>query len=68
MSLSAERYHRRKHADSMCESKLRYRDKRDAQTAINAFANRRGRHGRPDSLRAYPCPICRGWHLTKGET
>lgn len=49
---------------SMCERKLRY-DKRGARTMINAFAKQRGRHGRPDNLRAYSCPFCTGWHLTK---
>lgn len=49
---------------SMCESKARY-DKRGARTLLNAFARKRGRHGRPENLRAYPCPFCAGWHLTK---
>jgi hypothetical protein len=49
---------------SMCESKNRY-DKRGARTMLNAFARSRGRHGRPENLRAYPCPFCAGWHLTK---
>lgn len=49
----------------MCESKMRYRDKRDALTAVNSFRRNRGRHGRPNALRAYACPICKGWHLTK---
>ena len=48
----------------MCERKLRY-DRRGARTMINAFAKQRGRHGRPDTLRAYPCPFCAGWHVTK---
>ena len=67
MSLSAQRYRRIKHADSMCESKVRYADKKAVQSAINAFANKRGRHGRPNALRAYPCPLCKGWHLTKKD-
>ena len=50
----------------MCERKRRY-DRRDARTAINAFAKQRGRHGRPANLRAYPCPFCAGWHLTKAD-
>lgn len=49
----------------MCLSKRRYEDKRAAQTALNAFEKKRGRHGRPDQLRAYACPECQGWHLTK---
>jgi hypothetical protein len=54
----------------MCRSKYRYPSKRDAMTALNKFSRGRGRgrHGRPEHLRAYPCPICRGWHLTKKGT
>ena len=53
---------------AMCGSKKRLPDKRAAQTAINQFNSRgHGRHGRPEWLRAYPCPICEGWHLTKGK-
>jgi hypothetical protein len=51
----------------MCSDKTRYADKRDAQTAMNKFKTKRGRHGRPERLRAYACPLCRGWHLTKGD-
>jgi hypothetical protein len=50
--------------EAMCERKSRY-DKRGARTTLNDFAKKRGRHGRPDNLRAYPCPFCAGWHLTK---
>jgi len=50
----------------MCGSKRRFEDKKEATTFINFFRRTgRGRHGRPDDLRAYPCPNCRGWHLTK---
>ena len=48
----------------MCECKRRY-DRRGARSEINRFANVRGRHGRPEALRAYSCPFCGGWHLTK---
>ena len=51
----------------MCAAKVRYGDKRAAVTAMNLALRNRGRHGRPNSLRAYPCPVCRGWHLTKGR-
>jgi len=51
----------------MCGNKTRYADKKAARTAINCAMRNRGRHGRPNSLRAYPCPLCRGWHLTKGD-
>jgi hypothetical protein len=48
---------------NLCD-KHRYPSKRDAITAIN---NRIRGHQRkrPEYLRAYPCPACRGWHLTK---
>ena len=49
---------------SMCERKNRY-DRRGARTMINYFNKLRGRHGRPDGLRAYQCPFCSGWHVTK---
>lgn len=42
--------------------KHRYPSKKDALTAKNAALKRR--HNRPKQLRAYPCPQCRGWHLT----
>ena len=54
--------------------KTRYPDKKAALSAINYRARRRhdhghGRHntsrrGKEKALRAYPCPDCRGWHLT----
>ncbi len=43
--------------------KSRYPDKRAAQSAMNA---RMRSHNRPDHLRIYACPICRGWHMTHG--
>ena len=48
----------------MCQSKRCY-DRRGARSQINLFARVRGRHGRPEGLRAYSCPFCGGWHLTK---
>jgi hypothetical protein len=45
--------------------KRRYPDRKAAQSAINLLLRRRGRHGIPEALRSYPCPQCRGWHLTK---
>lgn len=44
-----------------CQKKV-YPSKRDALTARNAAFQRR--HHRPDYLRAYPCSVCQGWHLT----
>ncbi len=46
--------------------KNRYPDKKAAQTELNRLKNERGRHGRPEWLRTYPCPDCLGWHITKG--
>ena len=54
-------------AERMCTGKTFYPDKKAAVTALNHQKKNRGRHGRPDGLRAYPCPYCRGWHLTKAE-
>lgn len=48
----------------MCGGKARYEDKKAAISAIN-HVMRGHRKNRPDNLRAYPCPNCRGWHLTK---
>jgi len=50
----------------MCLRKSRY-DLKGARTMINAFSQHRGRHGRPEGLRAYSCPRCHGWHVTKAE-
>jgi hypothetical protein len=47
---------------AMCESKIRYPDKKAARTAINCALRRRRK--RPETLRAYACPFCEGWHLT----
>lgn len=46
--------------------KLRYPDKKAAVTQINRLKKVRGRHGRPEWLRAYHCDDCNGWHITKG--
>lgn len=45
--------------------KTRYARVKDVRTALNAMAGVRGRRGRAEELRAYPCPKCHGWHLTK---
>ena len=45
--------------------KLRYPDKRAAQTALNKRLTGHGGHGRPDRLHIYTCPNCHGWHLGK---
>jgi rubrerythrin len=42
-------------------TKWRY-SKRQAETVRNSRL--RARHGRPDQLRIYHCPVCNHWHLT----
>jgi hypothetical protein len=46
----------------MCGSKKKYESNRQAQAAIKL---RLGEPDGPDSLRAYKCKYCEGWHLTK---
>lgn len=48
-----------------CNGKVCY-GKKDAETARNhRTKGRKGqRHGRPEFLRVYQCPICNQWHLT----
>lgn len=50
----------------MCFSKRRY-DRRGVRSVLNCFSRVRGRHGRPEGLRAYACPLCCGWHVTKSR-
>ena len=42
----------------MCGSKDRYSSEGDALAAVV-------RRGTSTPLRAYECPLCEGWHLTK---
>ncbi len=42
--------------------KRRYRDRIGAQLALAVIRRRDSRQRR--ETRAYPCPDCRGWHLT----
>ena len=44
----------------MCGRKVRYRTKEDAVSAAARVSLRK-----KVALRAYRCPICHGWHLTK---
>lgn len=46
---------------SQCARKKRYRDRDEANHV------RHRREHEAGSLRAYPCPFCKGWHLTKQE-
>jgi len=49
-----------------CNGKRRYDDKKAAVSEINRFRKtRRGAHGGPEDLRAYACPLCKSWHLSK---
>ena len=53
------------HVFRACGRKKQF-TKRLAQEAINHFnRTKRGRHGNAEALRAYPCPHCNHWHLTK---
>ena len=61
--MASKRAKRRK----ACTGKQRYAGKRAAVTAVNSMARVRGRHGRPEFVRPYPCDLCGGWHLTKSE-
>lgn len=50
---------------SIACGKTRYPDKRAAVSQINLNRPNRGRRGRAETLRAYHCEQCGGWHLTK---
>jgi hypothetical protein len=43
------------------------KDRHASEEAAYAAASRRvgNRHDKPAALRAYFCPVCNGWHLTK---
>jgi hypothetical protein len=46
----------------MCKGKSRYPSKRVVNEHLKK--TRLARRNRKKSLRAYCCPICKGWHLT----
>lgn len=50
-------------AKEVCSEK----DRHDSEADACAAASRRvgNRHDKPAALRAYLCPECHGWHLTK---
>lgn len=50
------------HGGKMCESKRRFADQ---PTADNFAAAMQKRHKAKKPQRAYRCPVCRYWHLTK---
>lgn len=47
--------------------KRAYPDKKAAVSQINLSMKLRGRHGRAMALRAYHCPACGKYHLTKRD-
>lgn len=47
-----------------CSGKRRYRDKREADRALHRLA---ASERQEVPCRAYECPHCAGWHLTKRE-
>lgn len=52
-----------------CNKKAQYPDKKSALSAINirTKGRRENRHNRlpPGGLRAYHCPDCNKWHITR---
>lgn len=52
--------------------KTQYTDKKAALSAINFRQRRnngqRSRRGKVKSLRAYCCPQCQAWHITRGHS
>lgn len=44
----------------MCHDKQRYHDHEEAILSARSYQRKRQTH-----LRAYECPFCNGWHLTK---
>lgn len=43
-------------------NKVRYPSKKDAQTKLNSMRGFGRKSGK--KLRIYPCPNCKGWHLS----
>ena len=50
-------------ANDICSGKDRHDSEADAYAAASRRAG--NRHDKPAALRAYLCPECHGWHLTK---
>jgi hypothetical protein len=50
-------------AKEVCSEKDRHASEADAYAAASHRVG--NRHDKPAALRAYLCPDCRGWHLTK---
>lgn len=60
------RSRKRSHSTTTCKGKRRFRDQREAESALHSIANRTGGEGRIPR-RTYECPNCHGWHLTAQE-
>lgn len=54
-----------RHTSKTCQGKVRYRDKREATSALQRIGNHSGRGTVP--RRAYYCAGCKGWHLTSRD-
>lgn len=54
---------RRPRRERTCRGKRRYRDHDQAIAALHRISNGSTRQRVP--RRAYPCPECRGYHLTE---
>jgi ribosomal protein L44E len=52
-------------ADRMCYGKHRYASQIKAYGGIGKLQSRYNPNTSQVALRAYECPVCRGWHLTK---
>ena len=50
-----------KHKKKMCNRKQRYSDEFSARAKAKIDID----GGKARKLWVYPCPLCRGWHLTK---
>ena len=53
----------REKAASICRSKVRFETQSAAERAIRRV---RGRHSGTPRLHVYRCPVCSGFHTTKG--
>lgn len=52
----------RKRASGCVTGKVRYRDHDEATRSLHTITVRSSRTKK--AVRAYQCPMCRGWHLT----
>ena len=47
--------------------KVRYRDRLDALLALSRIDRKDSPRRSKSEQRAYPCPRCKGWHLTSTD-